>query len=371
MSDIPSTMRAAVLAEPGARLTIEEIPTPQPLAGEVLLRVEACGVCHTDLHVMNGDVAFPTPAVLGHELAGVIVALGEGVDTFSIGDSVVTSFIMPCGKCRRCTSGREDLCEPFFEMNRLRGTLFDGTSRLRREDGSTLAMYSMAGLAEYAVTPVTGVFARGDGLHPEEAAVLGCAVFTAFGAVRHRGVVAPGENVAVIGAGGVGSAIIQLSRAFGASRVIAIDLQDEKLELARVNGATHTVNAATDDPVESVRSLTDGGADVVFEAIGLAATWSQGLEMVDDGGRFVAVGIGGRGATADVEITRTVRRAISILGSYGGRVSADMPEVIRLAAAGEIDPGKMVTRRFALDDAAAAYETLERGEITGRAVIVP
>jgi succinate semialdehyde reductase (NADPH) len=370
MSDIPSTMRAAVLVEPGARMTIEEIATPRPLSGEVLLRVEACGVCHTDLHVMNGDVAFPTPAVLGHELAGEVVAVGEGVD-LSPGDPVVTSFIMPCGKCRRCVNGREDLCEPFFEMNRLRGTLFDGTSRLRRADGSTLAMYSMAGLAEYAVVPATGVFARGDGIRPEEAAVLGCAVFTAYGAVRHRGGVARGETVVVIGAGGVGSAIIQLSRAFGASRIIAVDLQDEKLELARENGATHTINATTDEPVESVRSLTAGGADVVFEAIGLAATWSQGLEMVDDGGRFVAVGIGARGATAEVEITRTVRRAISILGSYGGRVSVDMPEVIRLAAAGEIDPAKMVTRQFALDEAAAAYEALERGEIAGRAVILP
>ncbi len=371
MSDIASTMRAAVLVEPGAELTIEEIPTPQPLAGEVLIQVEACGVCHTDLHVIKGDVAFPTPAVLGHELAGRVVALGEGVDTFAPGDPVVTTFIMPCGTCRRCLAGREDLCEPFFEMNRLGGTLFDGTSRLRRGDGTTLAMYSMAGLADYAVVPVTGVFPRGDNLLPDEAAVLGCAVFTAYGAVRHRAGVTPGENVAVIGAGGVGTAIIQLARSFGASRVIAVDLQDEKLDLALANGATHTVNGATEDPVESVKSHTGGGADVVFEAIGLPATWSQGLEMVDDGGRFVAVGIGGRGVTANVEITRTVRRAISVLGSYGGRVSADMPEVIRLATAGDIDPGTMVTRRFGLDEAAAAYDALDKGQITGRAVIVP
>lgn len=371
MSAIPSTMRAAVLTEPGAGLLIEEIPTPRPLAGEVLLRVEACGVCHTDLHVINGDVAFPTPAVLGHELAGEVVALGEGVDSLAPGDPVVTTFIMPCGSCRRCLAGREDLCEPFFEKNRLGGTLFDGTSRLSREDGTTIAMYSMAGLADYAVVPVTGVFRRGDDLAPDEAAVLGCAVFTAYGAVRHRGSVAPGEKVAIIGAGGVGTAIIQLARSFGASSVIAIDLQDEKLELARANGATHTINAANQEPVAAVKSLTGSGADVVFEAIGLPATWSQGLEMVDDGGRFVAVGIGGKGVTADVEITRTVRRAISILGSYGGRVSADMPEVIALASTGEIDPGTMVTRRFGLDEAPLAYQALDRGQITGRAVIVP
>lgn len=371
MKDIPTTMRAAVLEEPGSHLKTEEVPTPEPLAGEVLLKVEACGVCHTDLHVINGDVAFPTPAVLGHEVSGTVVAVGDGVDTVDVGEKVVTTFIMPCGDCRRCRSGREDLCEPFFQLNRLRGTLFDGTSRLRRRDGSSLAMYSMAGLAEYAVVPVSGVFARGEALAPEESALLGCAVFTAYGAVRHRGEVASGEGVVVIGAGGVGLSIIQLAKAFEASQVIAVDLKDEKLELARVNGATETVNAASADPVEAVRSLTDGGADVVFEAIGLPATWSQGIEMVDDGGRFVAVGIGAGSATAEIEITRTVRRAISVLGSYGGRVTADMPEVIRLAESGQIDPGRFVTRRLGLDEAGLAYEALERGEIQGRAVVTP
>lgn len=364
-------MRAAVLGAAGGRLEIEQIPVPSPQVGEVLLRVEACGVCHTDLHVINGDVEFPTPAVLGHEVAGQVVEVGAGVSEVAPGDKVVTSFIMPCGTCRRCRSGRDDLCGPFFEMNRLRGTLFDGTTRLQRSGGEPLAMYSMAGLAEYAVAPVTAVFARKETLRPAEAAILGCAVFTAYGAVRHRGAVAPGETVAVIGAGGVGLSLIQVAGAFGASQVIAVDLQDNKLDLAKVNGATHTVNAASNDPVEAVRALSGGGADVVFEAIGLPATWSQGVEMVADGGRFVAVGIGSRGATAPVEITRVVRRVISVLGSYGGRVREDMPAVIDLAESGKIDPGATVTRQFGLDEAVTAYEALERGEIQGRAVIIP
>lgn len=332
-------MRAAVLNEPGGRFEIETIPVPVPQASEVLLRVEACGVCHTDLHVINGDVAFPTPAVLGHEVAGSVVEAGETVSGLSPGQKVVTSFIMPYGTCRHCRVGRDDLCEPFFEMNRLKGTLFDGTSRLRRTSGESLAMYSMAGLADYAVAPATAVFPRGEMLQAFQAAILGCAVLTAFGAVRHRGAVAPGEKVAVIGTGGVGASIIQVASASGASQVIAVDLQDDKLELARANGATHVVNGSSTDAVEAVRTLSDGGVDVAFEAIGLPDTWVQGVEMVTDGGRFVAVGIGGRGAMAPIEITRVVRRVIDVLGSYGGRVTKDMPEVIRLAESGEINPG--------------------------------
>jgi S-(hydroxymethyl)glutathione dehydrogenase/alcohol dehydrogenase len=361
-------MRAAVLARPGERLTVEEIPVPTPHEGELLLRVEACGVCHTDLHVIKGEVPFPTPAVLGHELAGEVVVAAAG---FAPGDRVVTSFVMPCGTCRFCVAGRDDLCETFFAMNRLNGTLYDGTTRLRRADGSPLAMYSMAGLAEYVVVPATAVFHRGPTLGASEAAILGCAFFTAYGAVRHRARLVAGERVAVIGTGGVGTSIVQVAAAFGASQVIAVDVSDEKLRHARANGATDGVNASTGDPVQAVRELSDGGVDVVFEAIGLPATWEQAIKLVRDGGRLVAVGIAAIGATAAIEITHVVRRSISIVGSYGGRARADMPEVVRLAELGRIRPGAAVTQEFSLDEAADAYEALDRGQIQGRAVIVP
>jgi succinate semialdehyde reductase (NADPH) len=283
----------------------------------------------------------------------------------------VTTFIMPCGTCRFCAAGRDDLCETFFAMNRLHGTLYDGTSRLRRADGSPLTMYSMAGLAEYAVAPATSVFKRPDEPPAAEAAILGCAVFTAYGAVRHGGGVMPGMRVAVIGAGGVGTSIVQVAAAFGASQVIAVDLADDKLELARALGATDTVNGRTANAVEAVRELSGGGVDVAFEAIGLPLTFTQATEMVRDGGRVVPVGIGAKGATAPVEITRIVRRSISIVGSYGARARVDMPEVLKLVERGKIDPGGAVTRRFGLDETAEAYALLDRGEITGRAVIVP
>ena len=180
-------MRAAILESAPGGVHIEEIPLPEPGAGEVLVKVNACGVCHTDLHVMKAEVAFPTPAVMGHEISGTVAALGNGVKGPAIGSKVVSAFIMPCGFCTPCAAGRDDLCDSFFAMNRLKGTLYDGTTRLRRRDGSPIAMYSMAGLAEYAVVPATDVFPLVDGLPLEESAVLGCAVFTAYGAVRHAG----------------------------------------------------------------------------------------------------------------------------------------------------------------------------------------
>src|SRR6187401_1668453 len=250
------TMTAAVLnAAPGG-LQIEQLPVPEPRANEVLVKVHSCGVCHTDLHVMKAEVAFPTPAVMGHEISGTVVALGPGVKGPAVGTRVVSAFIMPCGFCPPCGAGRDDLCDSFFAMNRLKGTLYDGTSRLRRSNGSPIAMYSMAGLAEYAVVPATDVFPLTDGLPLEESAVLGCAIFTAYGAVRHDAGLRGGERIAVVAAGGVGLNVIQIAKAFGASEIIAVDVRDDKLDVARALGATAVVNAATTDAVARVRELT-------------------------------------------------------------------------------------------------------------------
>src|ERR671924_2403210 len=213
-------MKAAVLSAVGGPITIEDIPTPSPKAGEVLVRVTACGVCHTDLHVVKGEVQFPLPCVLGHEISGVVEAMAPDVKTVQPGDTVVCSFIMPCGVCHYCVRGRDDLCETFFAMNRLKGTLYDGESRLRRSDGSPLAMYSMGGLAEYAVVPATDVFAAPANVPLTDACILGCAMMTAYGALKNQARVRPNEAVAVVGTGGVGSNAIQLAKAFGAVRII-------------------------------------------------------------------------------------------------------------------------------------------------------
>jgi len=366
-----SLMSAAILNTAPGNLQIEQIPIPEPKAGEVLVKVHACGVCHTDLHVIKAEVAFPTPAVLGHEISGTIVSLGPGVRGPAPGTPVACAFIMPCGFCHYCSVGRDDLCDNFFAMNRLRGTLYDGTSRLRRTDGTTVAMYSMAGLAEYAVVPATDVFPLPASLPVPESAILGCAVFTAYGAVRHAADLRGGERVAVVAAGGVGMNVVQIARAFGASQVIAVDVRDDKLEIARQQGATDVINSRTTDVGKRVQELTDGaGVDVAFEVLGRPETFMQAFEIIRDGGRMVAVGIAAGQTAAEIGITRLVRRGLRVIGSYGARTRADMPEIIRLVAGGLLRPDTMVTQRFPLAEADKAYQMLSRGEIVGRAIVV-
>lgn len=364
-------MKAAVLSQIGGSLVVEEIPRPRPRAGEVLVKVTACGVCHTDLHVVKGEVKFPLPAVLGHEISGVVEEVAPGVGGAKPGDAVICSFIMPCGTCYYCVRGRDDLCETFFALNRLKGALYDGESRLRRADGSPLAMYSMAGLAEYAVVPATDVFPAPPNVPLPDACILGCAVMTAYGAVKNQARVQPGEAVAVVGAGGVGSNAIQLARAFGATEVIAVDVRDDKLEAARRLGATAVVNAAQGDPVARVMALTGGrGVDAAIEALGRPETVVNAFLMTRDGGRTVVIGIAAGQATAGIEVTRLVRRGIRLSGSYGCRVRTDMPDVLRLAARGQISVSGPISRRYRLPEADQAYAALARGEIVGRAIVV-
>jgi S-(hydroxymethyl)glutathione dehydrogenase/alcohol dehydrogenase len=266
--------------------------------------------------------------------------------------------------------GRDDLCETFFALNRGKGALFDGETRLARGDGSPLAMYSAAGLAEYAVVPTTAVHLLPPSLDLEEACILGCAVPTAYGAVRHQGQVAPGQTVAVIGIGGVGSNIVQFASAFGASEVIAVDVRDEKLAAARELGATQGVNAAREDTAARLRELTGGqGVDVVFEALGRPATVLAAFNAVRDGGTVVVVGLASGTEAAPIEITRLVRRSITVKGSYGARTRTDIPELMRLIERGQVSTRGLITRRYGLDRAAEAYQALDRGEITGRAII--
>ena len=234
--------------------------------------------------------------------------------------------------------------------------MYDGTTRLRREDGSPVAMYSMAGLAEYSVVPVAGLFALPPELPLVESAVLGCAVFTAYGAVRHAADLRGGERVAVVACGGVGLNVIQIARAFGASQIIAVDVSDEKLQIARELGATDTVRVGG-DVTKTVFELTKGrGVDVAFEVLGRPETFAQAVELLGDGGRMIAVGIAAGRTTAPVEITRMVRRGLRIIGSYGARTRADMPEILRLAAQGTFRLETFVTRRYPLAEVDAGPE---------------
>ncbi|MFS0911216.1 zinc-binding dehydrogenase [Microbacterium sp. 179-I 3D2 NHS] len=369
---LPATMRAAIWEGVGRPLVLEEVPVPRPLDREVLIKVVACGVCHTDLHLLKGEVPFPAPAVLGHEVSGIVVELGGGLDDsgLEIGMPVVGAFIMPCGTCRQCRRGRDDLCPVFFEQNRVHGNLLDGTSRLRRADGSRISMYSMSGLAEYAVVPVAALAPLPPEVPLEEAAILGCAVFTAYGAASKGGLTSD-DSVAVVAVGGVGSSIIQVAAGLGASPIIAVDVDDDKLEAARALGADIVVNSTREDALAAIRAAVPGGVDVSFEALGRPETFELAVASLAEGGRMVAVGIAAGAATAAVPITPVVRRGQSIVGSFGARTREELPRVVALAADGGVDLRRLVTRRFSLDRAQEAFAALAEGRISGRAVITP
>lgn len=359
---------AFVLESAHEPLHPETLSVAGPGEEEVLIEVAACGVCHTDLHVIKDEVAFPKPAVLGHEVSGIVRQVGTGVTHVAPGDRVACSFIMPCGRCRHCVQGLEDICETFFNFNRLSGQLYDGTTRLSR-GGENIAMYSMAGHAQHCVVPARAVFALPQNVNLLDAAVLGCSLFTGYGAVRAVADVQPGETVAVIAAGGVGLSIIHLARAAGAERVIAIDIDDEKLALARELGATDVINSLETAPAEAVVGMLGHGVDVAFEALGSSATVRLAVDLLDDGGRAVLAGIAPAGHTMDIDITKVVRRKLRILGSFGAPASTAMPEVIRLAGEGLIDLQKLITHRFAFEQTAEAYQLLNERKILGRGLI--
>jgi len=380
---LPATMRAAVLREVKGQTKCEDIKMPVPAPGEVLIKNTSAGICHTDLHAMDGHIGFPIPAVFGHEITGKIVQFG-GEDTtgsqnrgLAIGDRVVATFIMPCGSCYYCEHGLEDICETFFAHNRLKGTLYDGKTRLfSAKDDEPISMYSMAGFAEYSVVPINGVYKIPDSLPKLESCILGCAIFTAYGAVKNAGLSlggSPGANVVVIGTGGVGANVLQVCKAFGASKIIAVDIDDEKLEMAKAMGATHTINSKTasksvPECVTDIVGKAKVGADVAFEVLGNPITFNQAVLSVCDGGRAVMVGIAPLGTMAQVDITRLVRRKITIVGSYGAKARVDTPEIVDLLDRGALTLGS-ITKQYTLDQVGKAYEDLKAGKITGKAIV--
>ncbi|KAK1267294.1 Alcohol dehydrogenase-like 7 [Acorus gramineus] len=372
----PSFMRGTVFWQPNKPLTVEEFHMPRPKAGEVLVRTKACGVCHSDLHVMKGELPFASPCVVGHEVTGEVVDHGAHTDSgiikrFPVGSHVVGAFIMPCGNCFFCVKGQEDLCEAFFAYNRAKGTLYDGETRLfLRSNGKPVYMYSMGGLAEYCVVPANALAILPESLPYTESAILGCAVFTAYGALRHAAEMRAGDAVAVIGVGGVGSSCLQIARAFGASEVIAVDIQDDKLHNAKMLGATHTVNAMKEDAVDKIKEITGGmGVDVAIEALGKPLTFMQCTKAVRDGGKAVMIGLAATGAVAEIDITRLVRRQIKIIGSYGARARQDLPQIVKLAQSGIFNLKNTVSRKCKFEEANQAYKDLDQGKIVGRAVV--
>ena len=357
-------MRAAVLREPGD-VRVEHVELDPPRAGEVLVRVAVAGVCHSDVTFADGGLgAGCWPAVLGHEGAGVVESVGEGVTHVRRGDPVAFCFVPACRTCRFCVAGRPNLCVVVAEHG-ARGTLMDGTSRLALPDGTPLrhAMRT-ACFAEYAVVAAGGAVAIPPELPLWKAALLGCGVVTGIGAVRNVARVREGESVAVIGCGGVGLQVVAGARLAGAAPIIAVDRVGGKLEIARAQGATHVIDASVEaDPVRAIHAISAGGVDHAFEVIGRPETIRLAWDALVPGGTAIVVGLAPAGVEASVPAIEFLLDK-SLRGTYygSGDPAAELPGLAALALSGELDLGQVVTDVVTLDGVAAALDRLRRGE---------
>ena len=351
-------------------LAVEDVELEAPGAGEVLVRLEASGICHSDWNVVSGATPNPMPVVLGHEGAGVVEAVGEGITQVTVGDHVVLSWLPECGKCRFCAEGRPVLCENAFEAM-FDGTLPGGALRLS-QNGDPLYHYSyLSTFAERCVVP-EGCCVRIDPDVPfDVAALVGCGIMTGFGAVANRARVEPGSSVVIFGAGGVGlSAVLGASFA-GAGKVIAVDPVPLKRDLARELGATDAVDPNAVDPVEVVRELTGGqGADYALETAGVPGLVAVAYASVRRGGTVVAVGIPPLDAEAHLPAPDLPREEKVVTGSFYGscRPHVDMPRLLSLYQEGRLPLDRLVSRKYTLDEVNEAFAAMNAGEVA-RAVI--
>ncbi|MFR0353640.1 zinc-binding dehydrogenase [Streptomyces sediminimaris] len=358
-------VRAAVLPAVGAPLEITEIDLPDPGPGRVRVRLAAAGVCHSDLSLSNGTMRVPVPAVLGHEGAGTVVAVGEGVTHLAPGAEVVLNWAPSCGSCHACSLGEVWLC-----ANALNGAA--DVHAHRSSDGSDLHPgLNVAAFAEETVVPAGCVLPLPEGVPLTDAALLGCAVLTGYGAVHHSARVRAGETVAVYGVGGVGLAALQAARIAGAARIVAVDVSPGKEELARRAGATDYV-LASETTAREIRGLTDKqGVDVAIECVGRAATIRTAWDSTRRGGRTTVVGIGGKDQQVTFNALEIFHWGRSLAGCvYGNSDPAkDLPVLAGHVRAGRLDLGALVTERIGLDGIPAAFENMLAGR-GGRALVV-
>jgi NDMA-dependent alcohol dehydrogenase len=363
--------RGAVLVEPHRQLEIVDLDVAPPRAGEVLVRMAAAGVCHTDLHVMQGKFSAPLPAVLGHEGAGVVAEVGPGVKSLRPGDRVVPLWRLSCGDCEFCRRGRPALC-PEGTRVRNTGRLPDGTGRLSLKGKEVFHYAGVSTFCEYSVVPEQSLLKLEQDVPLDRAALLGCAVVTGMGAVTHAAQVKPGDTVAVFGAGGVGLNVIQGAAAAGAAASVAVDVHDAKLDLARRFGATHTVNASTTDAVKAVRDLTNNrGVDHAFDAVGSPATVRQAYDVLAKLGKLIVLGISPAGAEVSLPLGPMVFEERQVLGSFygSGRPREDIPALARMYQQGRLKLDELLTRTYPLEQINEAYAALERGDVA-RSVVV-
>jgi S-(hydroxymethyl)glutathione dehydrogenase/alcohol dehydrogenase len=354
---------AAVLWRPGEPVEILEVELAGPREGEVLVEIAACGVCHSDLHVVDGDMPEPLPLVLGHEASGVVAEVGPGVDSLAPGDRVILALVPACGRCAECLRGRPNFCEVGARMAAT-GTLADGTSRLSLNGTILHHFNSVSSFSGHSVVPESVAVKIRDDVPLDTVALVGCAVLTGCGAVLNTAGVPEGASVAVWGSGGVGLNIVQGARLAGAGQIVAVDIRPEKLELARALGATDVVEAAPGvDVVSAVKDLTGGGPDYAFEAIGTEATIQQAWRAAGPRGTVVVVGVMPKGSALAIDPWEFFAEK-TLKGSFLGsaRVREDVPRLIDLYAEGELRLEELVDRRIKLEELPGAFDRLRAGD---------
>jgi S-(hydroxymethyl)glutathione dehydrogenase / alcohol dehydrogenase len=365
-------VRAVVMRELGRPVDVESLELAEPREGEVRVRILASGVCHSDLHVRDGEWPRPTPVAMGHEGAGVIDAVGPGVTDRHVGQPVVLSWLVPCGACRACRAGRVWVCA---ESPSFRHTLLDGATALSGEDSESVYSYCAIGtMAEATVVPAAAAIPLPDGIDPAVAALIGCCVSTGVGAVLKTAEVPPGASVAVIGLGGVGLSCVMGAAIAGAGRIVAIDRVAAKLDVARAVGATDGFGAG-DDPaatIQALRELTDGGPDYVFEAIGRVPTVELAIESLPLGGTAVLVGMTPIEDRASFAVYPLVDGSRRILGSNYGFAdpAVDFARYARWHLDGRLPVERLIDRRVGLDGIESAFDRLRAGDGL-RQVLVP
>lgn len=367
--------RAAVLSAAGEPLEVrDDVEVEAPHAHEVRVRMVAAGVCHSDLSMCDGTLMAPVPIVLGHEGAGVVEEVGEGVTRVERGHRVVISWVPQCGECFFCLRHQGHLCER-ANAAIASGGLLDGTSRFRSRGAPLHQMSASGTFADVTVVPECGVVKVDDDLEMGLAALLGCGVLTGVGAATRTADISPGDTVAVLGCGGVGLNVVQGARIAGADRVIALDTNPAKLELAERFGATAVVDASAGDPISAVMRLTgQRGADVVFEVIGLPRTIDQAVTMTRRGGQTVLVGIPRMDTMLSLPaFFGVVLAAKTITGCWYGssNVQEDVPVLVDLYRKGQLELDGLVSRSVGLDDVNAALDALRAGEVTRTLIRFP
>ena len=360
---MPHEVRGVVARAKGAEVSIETIVVPDPGPGEALVTVQSCGVCHTDLHYREGGINDEFPFLLGHEAAGVVEAVGDGVTDVAPGDFVILNWRAVCGQCRACLRGR-----PWYCFN-----THNAARKMTLADGTELSpALGIGAFAEKTLVHAGQCTKVDPSASPAAVGLLGCGVMAGIGAAINTGGVTRGDSVAVIGCGGVGDGAIAGASLAGAAKIIAVDVDERKLEWARDFGATHTVNARSSDPVEAVRSLTGGfGADVVIEAIGRPETYEQAFYARDLAGTVVLVGVPTPDMKIELPLLEVFGRGGALKSSWYGDClpSRDFPMLVDLYLQGRLDLDGFVSETIGLDDVEEAFAKMERGEVL-RSVVV-